>query len=629
MAGAEVPPNLTLEGLSEPSASLRASAARYLEFPSARFLDWHPRRRDMLVTSRAGDTAQLHRVQSPGAARRQLTFAGEPVTWGAWQPRTAGSVVFSQDQGGGEFFQLHRWDATTEVVSLLTDGTSRNTAARWSASGRQIAYGTTRRNGRDVDLWRMDPSDPAGARVLLELEGGGGSVLDWSADERRVLVLDQASVHESRLYLVDIGGGSSRRLAPLEGGRGSYTGGRFLPGDREILVAGDRGSEFVQLAKLDLSTGLETPFGPRYGGDIEEFEVSPDGTTVACFVNEDAVSRLHRLELRTGRELPVPELPVGVASGLRWRASGREIGFTFTSARSPADAYSVDFRTAGVTRWTDGGRAGLFVKRFAEPERVRVRSFDGLGLAGFLYRPDAVRFPGPRPVLVTVHGGPEGQARPVFQARWNHLIEEMGVAILHPDVRGSTGYGKTFHRLDDGVRREDAVRDIGAFLDWIRGEPGLDAGRVAIHGSSYGGYMVLASLAQHGDRLRCGVDVVGMTRFTTFLRNTQAYRRDLRRVEYGDERDPAVAAFLERISPWNQVEWIRKPVLIVQGLNDPRVPAEESGQMIRALRDHGREVAYLLARDEGHGFARKGNADFLYLCLAGFLQQHLELRKDD
>lgn len=620
---AQVPDNLVVEGIPAFAPGLRAEVGRYLEFRTASFLDWHPRRRDVLISTRFADTAQLHRVRTPAGDRQQLTFLSEPVVGGAFRPVEGEVVVFPQDAGGGEFFQLYRLDLSEGRVSLLTDGKSRNTGMRWAPSGGAIAYASTRRNGRDTDLYVMDPLRPETDRCVAELAGGGWTVLDWAPDARRLLVLSYVSINESSLHLLDLGTGERRALTPSGGGKVSYGGARFLPDGSSALVSTDRDQEFRHLERMDLQTGNLTPFGPGTAGDVEEFDVSRDGRWVACFVNEEGVSRLRVFEVRTGHERRVPRLPSGVGSGLRWHANSRDLGFTHSSARSPSDVYSVDVRKATLTRWTTSETGGLPAGRLVEPETIRVRSFDGLPLSGFLYRPDPRRFPGPRPVLVVIHGGPESQSRPAFQARWNYLTDHLGVAVLYPNVRGSAGYGKTFLTLDDGLRREDSVKDIGAYLDWVGGQPGLDAKRVGVYGASYGGFMVLSSLAMHGERLRCGIDVVGISNFQTFLQNTQDYRRDLRRAEYGDERDPVVAEFLRRISPLTRVDRIRKPLLVVQGLNDPRVPVTEAEQMVKALRTQGGTVAYLMAKDEGHGFQKKKNGDFMFLAAVEFLKRHL------
>jgi len=314
---------------------------------------------------------------------------------------------------------------------------------------------------------------------------------------------------------------------------------------------------------------------------------------------------------------------LGIPSGVKWHENGHDLAFSFNSAKSPTDAYSYNVKTRKLERWTESETGGLNTTSFIEPELIRVKSFDGLPVSGFLYRPDVKKFPGKRPIIVSIHGGPESQSRPIFQARNNYYLNELGVAILFPNVRGSSGYGKTFLTLDNGFKREDSLKDIGAFLDWIAQDAGLDAEHIAVMGGSYGGYMTLASLVHFSDRLRCGVDVVGISSFITFLKNTQDYRRDLRRVEYGDERDPAMAEHLQRISPLTSVDKIRKPLFVVQGQNDPRVPVTEAEQMVKAIRDRGGVVWYLMAKDEGHGFGKKRNVDFQFLSTIQFLREHL------
>ncbi len=623
VGGAPFPPNLIADGIPEPTAALRLAVAPYQEFRPTQLLDWHPRGLGMLVSTRHGNVAQLQRLLLPGGEPVPLTFGREPVRTGRYQPPAGSSLVFSRDSGGGEFFQLYRLNPADGEEALLTDGRSRNTGPRWSPGGGLLAYVTTRRNGHDTDLHVMDPDRPKTDRRIVVLEGGGWSVLDWSPDEQRLLVQSYVSLDRIDLFLVQIATGELRELGRQSGRRAVFAGGRFLPDGRSVITSTDEGSEFRRLARLDLATGGYEKLGGEVRGDVEEFELSPDGRRVAWIANEDGVGVLRWMELGTGEERRVTRIPQGVLSGLCWHPRGSLLGFTVTAAGVPGDVFAVHLKTRAVTRWTRGEARRAAARRHVEPERIRVRASDGLQLAGLLYRPNPGRFPGPRPVLVSIHGGPEAQARPVFQARWNYLIEERGIAILYPDVRGSTGYGRTFQGLDNGWRREDAVADLGVFLDWIRTRPDLDAGRVGTYGASYGGFMVLSSLVQFGDRLRCAVDVVGISSFPTFLRHTQDYRRELRRAEYGDERDPAMSAFLERISPLAGVERMDRPLLVVQGRNDPRVSARESDQLVQALRQRGRTVWYLQATDEGHGFAKKANADVLFLTVVRFLEEHL------
>ena len=620
---AQVPDSLVPDGIPEIPAAIRADVGRYLEFRAAAFQGWHPQRREALITTRFADTTQLHLVRTPGGARRQLTFLGEPVAGAKYRPVTGDCIVFSQDKGGGEFFQLYRYDPVDARVTLLTDGQSRNTNVRWARSGRWLAYSSTRRNGKDTDIYLMDPRTPSTDRLVLRVVGGGWSVLDWSEDETRLLLLEYVSINESRLHIVDIDTGDVHHLTPSTGGPAAYARAQFNRANDAVIATSDRGADFLRLIRIDLATLTEHDLGPRIPWDVEDFELSPDGRWLAVVSNENGASRVRLLDARSGRERPGPALPLGVVSGLEWRSDSREIGFTFTSARSPSDVYSYDIKSRRLERWTESETGGLDPATFAEPEAVKVASFDGLEISAFVYRPDARRFPGARPVLIQIHGGPESQSRPGFQARNNYYVNELGIAVIYPNVRGSAGYGKRFLTLDNGVKREDSVKDIGALLDWITRQPGLDAGRVMVAGGSYGGYMVLATLMHYSDRLRGGVDVVGISNFVTFLTNTQDYRRDLRRAEYGDERDANTRAVLEQISPANHADRIRRPLMIVQGQNDPRVPVTESEQMVRAIRQHGGTVWYLKAKDEGHGFAKKRNQDFQFLATILFLKEHL------
>ncbi len=239
-------------------------------------------------------------------------------------------------------------------------------------------------------------------------------------------------------------------------------------------------------------------------------------------------------------------------------------------------------------------------------------------IPAWLYKPAGA---GPHPVLISIHGGPEGQSRPVFSTNVQQWAAELGYAVILPNVRGSSGYGKTYVALDNGTKREDSVRDIGALLDWIRTQPGLDAKRIVLIGGSYGGYMVLASMTHYNDRLRGAVDIVGISSFVTFLESTAEYRRDLRRPEYGDERDPKMRAFFEKISPLNNAGKITKPMLVIQGKNDPRVPYTESEQLVAKIRANGGEVWYLVGLNEGHGFAKRDNIDYYQWTVAMFLEK--------
>lgn len=619
----QVPDNLVVEGVPPIPEELRSRVRPYLEFRLAAFQSWHPQRMEMLITTRFADTPQIHSVAKPGGARRQLTFFNEPVAGASYQPRAGNYLVFSQDTGGGEFFQLYRFDPTNAQTTLLTDGKSRNMGAVWADSGNQLAYTSTRRNGKDSDLYVIDPLRPESNRLVSEVRGGGWSVADWSPDELTLLVSNYESINQSHLFLLNLQDGQMKPLTPPGQTGVSWGNAQFSRDGKAVYATSDEGAEFRRVVRVELATGAATVLTPNLKWDVESLKLSPDGKTLAYVANEDGASVLHLWDVESARERSAPTLPLGVLTGLEWHSNGTILGFSLSSAQSPTDAWSLDVSNDSLTRWTESETGGLKATQFCLPELIRTNSFDSLPISGFLYRPDPVKFPGPRPVLIMIHGGPESQSRPVFLGRNNFLIDQLGIALLYPNVRGSSGYGKTFLTLDNGRLREDSVKDIGTFLNWLERDPQLDRNRVAVMGGSYGGYMTLASLVHFGSRLRAGIDIVGISSFVTFLENTQDYRRDLRRVEYGDERDPEMRAILSRISPLNQVSRIRTPLLVVQGLNDPRVPVTEAEQMVKAIRAQGGTAWYLMAKDEGHGFAKKKNADFQFLSTLLFLEETL------
>jgi len=615
--------NLVVQGIPPVPAALAAEVKPYTESRSAVLLDWHPRERSILVRTRFAETAQLHRVLMPGGARTQLTFFREPVAEGFFEPVRGGCLVFSRDVGGGEFFQYYRYDLDDGRVTLLTDGSSRNTGARWSHDGRRLAYGSTRRNGRDVDLWVVEPREPKSTRLLAELDGGGWFALDWSPDGRKMLLCNRQSINKAELWVLEVSTGVKKRLAPKEPAAAvAYLAGRFSRDGRAVYATTDRDSEFQQLFEIALDTGEHRCLTRDIPWDVEEFEPSPDGRIIAVVINEEGQGTLRLLDPQSGRPLPLPAIPRGSVLGLNWHPSGRELGFTLVGAQSPGDAYSLDLSAGRVEQWTASETGGLDAKAFSSPEVIRWKSFDGRMISGLMYRPPA-RFTGRRPVVIDIHGGPEGQSRPGFLGPKNYWLNELGVTLIFPNVRGSAGYGKTFLQLDNGLLREGSYRDIGALLDWIAAQPRLDPDRIMVTGGSYGGFMTLAVAANYAAKIRCAVDVVGLSNMVSFLENTAEYRRDLRRAEYGDERDPKIREFLNRIAPNNNAHKITKPLLVVQGQNDPRVPASESEQIVATVRKNGSPVWYLLAKDAGLVFRKKPNADFQFYATVLFMRKYL------
>lgn len=615
--------NLVVEGIPPIPGSLAQEVRRYTESRSAAFASWHPRQTQMLVSTRFANTAQIHAVAMPLGARKQLTFFEEPVTNASYDSVQGDFFVFSRDEGGNEFAQLYRYDLADGAITRLSDGgRSQNGGVVWSTRGDRLVYGSTRRNGADRDLYVMDPRRPAEEKRLVELTGGGWFAVDWSRDDRELVVLEYISINESHLWLVDAASGAKTELTPRKESGVAYGGAEFSADGKGLFLTTDKDFEFLRLAYLDRGNGRLAYLTSDLPYDIEDFALSRDGRTIAFTTNESGLNRVYLMDTSTRRYRQVAGLPVATIGGLSWHQDNRHVALTLNSPRSAADVYVLDAAEATVTRWTESELGGLVAENLSEAELIKWPSFDQREISGFLYRPPA-KFVGKRPVIINIHGGPEAQAQPVFLGRNNYYLNELGVAIIFPNVRGSAGFGKTFVALDNGMKREDSVKDIGALLDWIAQQPYLDASRVMVTGGSYGGYMTLASAVHYNDRIRCSLDVVGISNFTTFLTNTESYRRDLRRVEYGDERDPEMRAFFERIAPLARAKEITKPLFIVQGANDPRVPRSEALQMFETVKANGGPVWYLEAKDEGHGFRKKNNVDFQFYATVGFIREYL------
>ena len=613
------PAALTPDGIPPVPVALAAKTRPYMEFRTASFSGWNPVDRSMLVATRFGNTAQVHRVAMPMGARTQLSFEAEPVGGGSWAPKRGDVMVMQKDTGGDEFFQLYTLNEGQ--LSLLTDGKSRNTFGSWSMDGGLVGYSSTRRNGTDTDLYVMDPRSPKTDRLVAQVKGGGWAIAGFAPGAKRAVAINYRSVTKSDPYLLDVASGT---MTPIGDHKKdiAYGAARFAP-DGTLWVTSDEGSDFQRLGTLDPATNKFTPRGQAEKWDVGSFDIAPDGSFLAYVVNEAGIDRVRIYDLKSGNVRTVEALGAGVVGGLEIAESG-DIGLTFTSAKSAADAYSINPKTLTVVRWTTSETGGLDPAKNVEPELVQVKSFDGKAVSGFLYRPDPVRFAGKRPLIVSIHGGPEGQSRPGFQGRNNYLLNEQGVAIFYPNVRGSTGYGKAFVSADNGpFKREDSVKDIGAFLDRLMLDPMLDSTRFAVTGGSYGGYMCYASAIRYGDRLKAANCIVAISNFVTFLENTQSYRRDLRRVEYGDERDPAQRIKLIEISPMTRNTELKIPLMVVTGGNDPRVPASEADQMVKAVRANGSVAWHLLAANEGHGYAKKENQDYQFWTSLMFWQSTL------
>jgi dipeptidyl aminopeptidase/acylaminoacyl peptidase len=615
--------NLVLENIPPIPASIAEKANQYSEFRNARLLDWDPTGREMLIQTRFAEVPQVHLVKMPGGARTQLTFFPDRTTSANYGP-DGSYFVFRKDVGGDEWYQFYRYQLADGAVTLLTDGKSRNEGLVFAHHDHRFAYTSTRRNGQDTDVWIMDARDPKTDHMVLQLEGGGWEALDWSADNRKLLLLQYIAETESYLWLADVATGEKKLLTPkIAGQEIAYGTARFSKDGKGLYVTTNRDSEFQRLAYFDLASMQPTYLTTDIKWDVDELALSEDGRTIAFVTNEDGISKLYLFDASTRRYRAVSGLPTAVIGELQFHQNSRDLGFVLSSARSTSDVYSLETKTGRIERWTSSETGGLNTSTFAQPQLIQWQTFDGKALSGFLYSPDPQKFPGKRPVIVNIHGGPEGQWRPEFLKRDNYYINELGIAMVFPNVRGSTGYGKTFTDLDNGMHREDTYKDIGALLDWIKRNPNLDGDKIMVTGGSYGGHMTWAVATFYSDKICCALPIVGMTNLVTLLEHTEAYRRDLRRVEYGDERDPKMREYLEKIAPLNNSEKLRKPLFAVVGKNDPRVPWTESRQMLDKLKNSGVTTWFLVANDEGHGYHKKKNEDFQFYATIMFVRQFL------
>ncbi len=615
-------PNVWVSNVPAVPPELRQRVDQYLEARAAALQDVSGDGKQLLIATRFADTNQLHVVEKPLGARTQLTFTDEPINQARFQPGNPQVIYYLQDKGGGEFFQVFRLDRRTGRSELLTDGKSRHDHLRVSRDGAWLTYSGTGRNGRDTDVYVAPTSAPRQARRLTE-EAGSWYPMEFSRDGSKLLVRQFRSTDDSDLHVVDVKTGQRRQLTPKEG-KGSVASVAFSHDGQAVYVVTDRYSDFAELYRLELAKAPYAEAPPSLTKavrwNVKDVALSANGRSLAVHTNEDGFSRLYMLDTRTNALAPLT-VPRGVVNALRFPHQRSDlVAFSMGDARSPLDVWTAG-RTHAPERWTRSEVGGIDPSLFAEPELVRYASTGGVRVPAFLYKPKGRT--GKVPVVIIFHGGPEAQSLPTFNNFAQFLTTELGMAVLVPNVRGSEGYGKAYRAMDDGVKREQSLEDIGATLDFIASQKDLDASRVGVYGGSYGGYMTLAAAAFYPERIRAAVDVVGISSMATFLQNTQAYRQDLRRAEYGDERNPEVRKVQERISPLNSVEKIRAALYVQQGANDPRVPQSEAEQVVQAVRKRGADVWYMLATDEGHGFQKKDNKDFAQLTALMFFERHL------
>ncbi len=615
--------NLITENIAEISKQLSNEVKKYSESRSASLGDIHPLTNEIIINTRFGSTPQLHRVSKSMGARTQITFFDEPVSATSYEPLKGDYLVYSKDIGGNEFGQLFKLDLKTLQSTLLTDGgKSQNGGITWRKDGKGFYYASTKRNGGDRDIYYMDPNNPKSEKLILQVKGGGWGIQDISPDNKKLVLGEYISINESYIWLLDIETGKLTEVTDRNSKGISQSEATFSNLSNEIWLVTDKDNEFQRLAAMNLNTKKTTYYTSDIPWNVESFNLSEDKKSIVFITNEGGLNKMYLMNTGTKAYKEIKNLPIGLISGARFTKDNQTIFFNQSTAQSASDVYQLNIKTAKIERWTESELGEMQPSDMSVPKFIEWKSFDDLKISGFYY-PASPKFKGKRPVIIMIHGGPEGQSMASFLDSNNFYTSEMGVSLVYPNVRGSSGFGKTYLEKDNGFLREDSVKDIGALLDWIAKQPEVDKDKIMIMGRSYGGYMTLATAFHYADRIKCSVDIVGISNFNTFLKNTEEYRRDLRRAEYGDERDSKMAAFFDKTAPLNNTDKIKKPMFIIQGTNDPRVPVTEAMQMRDKLKAQGNTVWYLEAKDEGHAFKKKANIDYVRLAIIRFMQEYL------
>lgn len=585
--------------------------SRYLSARAAQLPSFSPDGRALCFISDVTGVPQLWQVSLDGGWPDQLTFAADRVMSGRYAHHTD-LIVYGFDSGGNEreqLFTLRGYDSQ----GLVVDPAVMHTFGGFSWDDTRVAFSDNRRHPAYFDIFICDV-DGSNERCVYR-QDGSNFVSDWSRDGRFLLIFRMTGSLDSELFLLDLESGEATHLTPHEG-LAVYQGAQFTPDGRAIYLRTDQGSEFLRLARIDLST-RRLEFLTPDDADIEVLALSPTGDRAAMVRNEGGYGRLLVRSLEGGEELSPEGLPNGVLVQPEWSPDGTRIAFTFTAPTHNANIWLWDLEEGHCRQVTFVTGGGIPRETLVTPEPIQFESFDGRQIPAFLYMPIGVERP---PVIVQVHGGPESQYRPSYDTVTQYFLNR-GYAVLAPNVRGSTGYGRTYTHLDDVEKRMDSVADLEAAVRWLRQSGRVNGEQIAVMGGSYGGFMVLAALTTYPDIWAAGVDIVGIANFETFLRNTGAYRRHWRIPEYGDpDRD---ADLFRRISPIHHVDRITAPLMVIHGANDPRVPLSEAEQMVTALEERGRHVRFLRFDDEGHGLVKLKNRLIAYPQISDFLDEYL------
>ncbi len=589
-------------------------AAPYFNLPSATTPAWLGEGGLAFLSDVTG-VPQVWMVGADGGSPRRLTDFSERIGALAASPH-GNRIVFGMDAGGNERQQLWTLEPDNgEARALTADPRSIHAFGAFSPDGGRFAFASNSRDERWFDILTIGLDAPASDPIPVMVADALLAPLAVAPDGRRILVRRTNTNLDHDLLLLP-GDGSEAQLLTPHDGEATIPDAAFDPRGDGVYVLTNQDRDTVILERLDLRTGQREVL-VEGSWDLEALAVAPDGLWLAYAVNQDGASRIVLREVATGHERTLTGLPLGVAEGLTWDRRGQRLAFSYAGPQDPSAIWTSGLD--GVARRAMSVDFGpLDPASLVEPETIRYPTFDGRDIPALWFRPTNVD--GPWPTVVDVHGGPESQRRPTFAPITQFLLSR-GYAVLAPNVRGSTGYGKTYCHLDDIEKRMDAVRDLAVASDWLRSHPEVRTDRIAVMGQSYGGFMTLAALTTYPDRWAAGVDVVGIANFVTFFEQTGPWRRSTRAAEYGDPVRDAV--LLQEISPIHRVDQISAPLLVIHGRNDPRVPLGEAEQIVAALEARGATVELLVFDDEGHGLVKRPNRITGYEVVGDFLDRVL------
>jgi dipeptidyl aminopeptidase/acylaminoacyl peptidase len=620
----KIPEGISVDGVPPIPAELIEDVKPYTIERFSYLQDWHPIKKEMLILTQLGTATQAYIVKKPGGLRRQVTFYDEAINQCLFNPKGGESIIVQKDKGGDEYYQIYHHNISTGKTYLLTDGgKSHNYNLHWNKKGDKLFYTSFKANKPNSEVYVVDPEVPGSTQLFLSLEEPNWTIEDISIDDKKVLlsIFYQGSNTENTLWLYNAESKTKTLLLPATHKSGSYGNATFTNDGKGIHLITSQDSEFSQLAFYDLEKrSLKILTHLKWG--VRRASLSPDGKKIAFTVNEAGNARGYIYSITNKTYKPIKGLPIGFLAGMKWTNNSETLGFQFSTSYANSDVYEWNSETGKVTPWIQNELGGVDASLIPAPQLIKWKSFDSLEISGFLY-PASKRFKGKRPVIINIHGGPVMQSLPLYNSHTNYYTNELGVSVIFPNIRGSAGYGKTFTELDNGLNKENAVKDIGFLLNWIASQPELDSDKVMVTGGSYGGYMTYRTAIEYNKRIHCAVEEFGLSDLQSFKKSIDTVYKYFFLHEYGDDRDSLTLVYFNKVSPLKNADKITMPIFIIQGKNDPRIPYTESEQMVKTIKGNGGTVWYLLANDEGHGFLKQANQDFLFYATVEFIKKYL------